>query len=38
VLFHTRDPELAAAISLGQSALTRLDGEWWMGHHTEPFS
>jgi hypothetical protein len=37
-LFHTRDPELAAAISLGQSALTRLDGEWWMGHHTEPFS
>jgi hypothetical protein len=36
-LFHSRDPELAAAISLGRSALTRLDGEWWMGHHTEPF-
>jgi hypothetical protein len=36
-LFHTRDAELAAAISLGESGLTRLDGEWWMGHHTEPF-
>jgi hypothetical protein len=36
-LFHTRDPELAAAISLGGATLTRLDGEWWMGHHTEPF-
>jgi hypothetical protein len=36
-LFHSDDPELAAAISLGRSALTRLDGEWWMGHHTEPF-
>ena len=36
-LFHTRDPELAAAMALGDSALTRLDGEWWMGHHTEPF-
>ena len=32
------DPELAAAISLGESGLTRLDGEWWMGHHTEPFT
>ncbi len=36
-LFHSRDPEIIAAISLGRSALTRLDGEWWMGHHTEPF-
>jgi len=36
-LFRSGDPELAAAISLGRSALTRLDGEWWMGHHTEPF-
>jgi hypothetical protein len=36
-LFHSRDPELVAAIALGASGLTRLDGEWWMGHHTEPF-
>jgi hypothetical protein len=36
-LFHSSDPEVLAAISLGRSALTRLDGEWWMGHHTEPF-
>jgi GNAT superfamily N-acetyltransferase len=36
-LFHSRDPEVLAAISLGRSALTRLDGEWWMGHHTETF-
>jgi hypothetical protein len=36
-LFHSRDPEVLAAISLGRSALTRLDGEYWMGHHTEPF-
>jgi hypothetical protein len=37
-LFHSRDPDALAAISLGRSALTRLDGEWWMGHHTEPFA
>lgn len=37
-LFHSRDPELASAIALHASALTRLDGEWWMGHHIEPFS
>ena len=36
-LFHSRDPELVAAISLGASGLTRLDGESWMGHHSEPF-
>lgn len=36
-LFHSSDPEIAAAIGLGKSALTRLDGEWWMGHHTEAF-
>jgi hypothetical protein len=37
-LFHSRDERVAAVLGLGQSALTRLDGEWWMGHHTEPFS
>jgi hypothetical protein len=36
-LFHSSDPDVLATISLGESALTRLDGEWWMGHHTEPF-
>jgi hypothetical protein len=36
-LFHSRDPDVLAAISLGKSALSRLDGEYWMGHHTEPF-
>jgi hypothetical protein len=36
-LFHSRDPEVLAAISLGRSALTRLDGEYWMGHHIELF-
>lgn len=37
-LFNSRDPELTSAISLGRSALSQLNGEWWMGHHTEPFS
>jgi hypothetical protein len=36
-LFHSRDPDVLAAISLGRSALSRLDGEYWMGHRTEPF-
>jgi hypothetical protein len=36
-LFHSKDPDVLTAISLGRSALSRLDGEWWMGHHTEPF-
>jgi hypothetical protein len=36
-LFHSREPDAVAAISLGRSALTRLDGDFWMGHHREPF-
>jgi hypothetical protein len=36
-LVHSRDLEVLAAISLGRSALTRLDGEYWMGHQTEAF-
>jgi hypothetical protein len=36
-LLHSRDPDVLAALSLGRSALTRLDGEFWMGHHIEPF-
>jgi hypothetical protein len=27
-LYHSRDPEVLAAISLGRSALSRHDGEW----------
>jgi hypothetical protein len=32
-LVHSRDPELVAAVLSGRGLLTRLDGEWWMGHH-----
>jgi hypothetical protein len=38
VLAHSRDPELLAALTLGQAFVTRLDGEWWMGHHREPLT
>jgi hypothetical protein len=36
-LVHARDRELLHAIQAGQALLTRLEGEWWMGHHLEPF-
>jgi hypothetical protein len=32
VLIHSRDPEIAKAIVLGHGMLTRMEGEWWMGH------
>ena len=32
-LVAAREPELLAAIAYGRALLTRLDGEWWMGHH-----
>jgi hypothetical protein len=35
-LVHTADPVLLAAIGFGNALLTRLDGEWWMGHHLLP--
>ena len=35
-LLHCDDADVLAALSLGSSALTRLDGEYWMGHHIEP--
>jgi hypothetical protein len=38
VLAHSRDPELLRALQLGQGFVTRMDGEWWMGHHREPFA
>lgn len=37
VLYHTREPEIERTVATGTSGLSRLDGEWWMGHHTEPF-
>jgi len=37
VLVHSRDRALRDAVAGGGGALTRMDGEWWMGHHTEPF-
>jgi hypothetical protein len=36
-LVHARDAELLHAIQSGRALLTRLEGEWWMGHHLEPF-
>ena len=36
-LVHSRIPELVRAIRCGQALMTRLEGEWWMGHHLEPF-
>jgi hypothetical protein len=37
VLIHSRDAAITNAIRLGDACLTRMEGEWWMGHHTEPF-
>lgn len=37
-LAHSPRPEILAAVRRGQALLTRLEGEWWMGHHIEPFS
>jgi hypothetical protein len=36
-LVHARDPEVIRAINAGEALLTRMEGEWWMGHHLEPF-
>jgi hypothetical protein len=38
VLVHARDPEVTAALALGQALLTRMEGPWWMGHFVEPFT
>jgi hypothetical protein len=32
-LIHSRRPEILHAIHSGRALLTRLAGEWWMGHH-----
>jgi hypothetical protein len=36
-LVHSRDHRLLHAIQSGRSLLTRMEGEWWMGHHLQPF-
>ncbi len=37
-LIHAREPEVLHAVQAGRALLTRLEGEWWMGHHLEPFN
>lgn len=38
-LLHSRDHmDIVSAMALGQGMVTRMEGEWWMGHHTEPFA
>jgi hypothetical protein len=36
-LVHSRHPEILGAIASGRSLFTRMEGEWWMGHHLQPF-
>jgi hypothetical protein len=36
-LIHARDPDVLAVATSGDSLLTRLDGEWWMGHSVDSF-
>jgi hypothetical protein len=37
-LVHSQDSTLLNAVAYGKALITRMDGEWWMGHHTERFS
>jgi hypothetical protein len=37
-LVQSRSDELLQVLRSRRTLLTRLDGEWWMGHHTEPFA
>jgi hypothetical protein len=37
-LVHSRSAELLRVVRGERALLTRLDGEWWMGHHVEPLS
>jgi hypothetical protein len=38
VLVYSRDRELVRMVQSGDALLTRLDGDWWMGHHAESFA
>ncbi len=35
-LVQARDPRLLAAVTTGNTLLTRMEGEWWMGPHLIP--
>jgi GNAT superfamily N-acetyltransferase len=37
-LIHSRTPALLAVLLSSQCWFGRMDGEWWMGHHTEAFA
>lgn len=37
-LIQARDPALLGVLLSSQCWLGRMDGEWWMGHHSEGFS
>jgi hypothetical protein len=37
-LAHSRSAEIMCAVRSSDALLTRMDGEWWMGHHLEPFT
>jgi hypothetical protein len=36
-LIHSRDGDILHAVHSGSGLLTRMEGEWWMGHHLLPF-
>ena len=36
-LIHGRDEGVLHAVQSGRALLTRMEGEWWMGHHLLPF-
>ena len=38
VVAHSNDSELVTQLARSHSFITRMDGEWWMGHHREPFT
>jgi hypothetical protein len=35
-LIHSRREEVLHAVHSGRALLTRMEGEWWMGHHLLP--
>jgi hypothetical protein len=37
VLVHAKSPDVTRAVLAGEAFLTRLDGEWWMAPHLDPF-
>jgi hypothetical protein len=38
VVAHSNDSNVVTQLAQGHSFITRMDGEWWMGHHREPFT